>query len=396
MRRVWHGAASEADVGFPPPARKGNTRSPVKQCQDYIAGARRGLFGNEPVLPWWGVVTDMNEFRLYWWDRMPQSFLRFTLATPGMLPDLLTDDRDARFDRFLFARLFHRNQLLSVGGPPSLLRLIARQGESEKALEGGFYQDYKGVRDRLFSELQAHNAHWADRPAALLRLAQKVLDRFIFAFYCEDMGQRLLFPPDLVRDMLREASLDQMFDPEGDDIWRRFVRLFALMDRGGAVRAGPIPAFNGGLFRADPEIDALTIPNAVFCTAGQGVNDASVRAHPRTILHLCGSYNYAARGDARDSIGLYTLGRIFEQSITELDNKEADLEQRPSLTVVARRKLPTRRGQGVYYTPEWVVERIVAGVLDPWFAEARTAAGWRAKRPKHSTNWPALRPASPP
>jgi len=62
-----------------PQARKGNTRSPVKQCQDYIRGARKGLFGNEPVQPWWGLVTDMNEVRLYWWDRMPEQYLRFVI-----------------------------------------------------------------------------------------------------------------------------------------------------------------------------------------------------------------------------------------------------------------------------------------------------------------------------
>src|SRR5208282_1102717 len=47
--------------------RKGSTRSPVEQCLNYVRGARRGLFGNEPVQPGWGLVTDMNEFRLYWW-----------------------------------------------------------------------------------------------------------------------------------------------------------------------------------------------------------------------------------------------------------------------------------------------------------------------------------------
>ena len=52
-----------------PQSRKDNNRSPVRQCQDYIRGARKGMMGNEPVQPWWGLVTDMNEFRLYWWDR---------------------------------------------------------------------------------------------------------------------------------------------------------------------------------------------------------------------------------------------------------------------------------------------------------------------------------------
>ena len=56
---------------------EGKHAQPVEQCLNYVRGARRGLFGNEPVQPWWGLVTDMNEFRLYWWDRAPAEYLRF-------------------------------------------------------------------------------------------------------------------------------------------------------------------------------------------------------------------------------------------------------------------------------------------------------------------------------
>ena len=44
--------------------RKGNTRSPVRQCLDYLREANASLTGNELVEPGWGIVTDMNEFRL--------------------------------------------------------------------------------------------------------------------------------------------------------------------------------------------------------------------------------------------------------------------------------------------------------------------------------------------
>jgi hypothetical protein len=63
-------------------SRKGSTRSPVEQCLNYVRGARRGLFGNEPVQPWWGLVTDMNEFRIYWWDRAPAEYIRFVIRRP--------------------------------------------------------------------------------------------------------------------------------------------------------------------------------------------------------------------------------------------------------------------------------------------------------------------------
>src|SRR5206468_12434472 len=79
--------------------RKGNTRSPVEQCLNYLRGARRGLFGNEPVQPWWALVTDMNEFRLYWWDRAPAEYLRFFIRREDLLSggyDLLSESDEAR------------------------------------------------------------------------------------------------------------------------------------------------------------------------------------------------------------------------------------------------------------------------------------------------------------
>jgi hypothetical protein len=62
-----------------PQKRKGSNRSPVRQCLDYLAHARRGLFPSDPILPTWGIVTDMNELRLYWFDKGHHQFLRFTI-----------------------------------------------------------------------------------------------------------------------------------------------------------------------------------------------------------------------------------------------------------------------------------------------------------------------------
>ncbi|HEY1562069.1 MAG TPA: DNA methyltransferase, partial [Caulobacteraceae bacterium] len=359
-------------------ARKGNTRTPVKQCLDYVNGARRGLFGNEPIQPWWGLASDMNEFRLYWWDRAPQSYLRFVIASshPLIEPDLTADSEEARFDRFLFGRIFARDRLLSHGGRPALLRLIERQGAQEQALEGEFYADYKAVRERLFNVLLLHNLRYNETPGRLLRLAQKVLDRFIFAFYCEDMGERMLFPPQHIRDFLKRRSVEELFDEGGDELWRYLSRLFRTMDAGGHIGQIALREFNGGLFRADPEIDALDIPNHIFCAAGQGANAASIAARRDTFLHLCASYNFAARGEARESISLYTLGRIFEQSITELEVQEARLEGRLSLAEASKRKLPKRKRDGVYFTPEWVVQRVVEDTLGGWLDDQKSAVGW--------------------
>lgn len=356
-----------------PQARKGNTRSPVKQCQDYIRGARKGLFGNEPVQPWWGLVTDMNEIRLYWWDRMPEQYLRFVIQRDETLFDRgsLTDDTaEARFDRFLLQYLLHRDRLLSHAGKPQLLRLIERQWVQERNLEGRFYDDYSAVRTRLFNALTVHNRDYPGTQTQLLRLTQKLLDRFIFAFYCEDMGQRMAFPPQLIRDRLKSRSVEIDYEPEGEEFWTFFKRLFRLMNTGGEMGRLQVPHINGGLFEADPEIEALSLPNHVFADAGQGANDASLDRRRDTLLYLCARYNYAAHGDARESLSLYTLGRIFERSITELELKEGELEQRDTAASLSERKK-----NGVYYTPEWAVNLLVKLTMDPWLDTARAEAG---------------------
>ena len=218
--------------------RKGSTRTPVEQCLNYVRGARRGLFGNEPVQPWWGLVTDMNEFRLYWWDRAPSQYIRFFIRREDLLSgeyDLLSDSDDARFDRYLFAKLFSRDMLLSEAGRPLLLRLVERQWTRGRKLEGEFYDRYKEVRERLYSALTLENPDFPGRPGELLRLTQKLLDRFIFAFFCEDMGERMLFPPQMIRDLLSSRSIEPFYDENGAELWGFFKRLFALMHTGGTL-----------------------------------------------------------------------------------------------------------------------------------------------------------------
>lgn len=359
-------------------ARKGSTRTPVEQCLNYLRGARRGLFGNEPVQPWWGLVTDMNEFRLYWWDHAPNEYIRFVIRRQDLFSgsyDLLSDGEDAQFDRYLFTKLFARDMLLSAGGRPQLLRLVERQWSRGRKLEGEFYDHYRGARERLFGVLRLNNPDFPGRPGELLRLTQRLLDRFIFAFFCEDMGERMLFPPQLIRDFLRSRSLEPLYDENGQEIWDFFKKLFELMNRGGTLNRLTLPEINGGLFATDSLIDSLAIPNHVFAKAGQGANEASLAQDVTTILFLCARYNYAARGDVRESISLYTLGHIFEQSITELEYREGELEGRDTIA-----KLSKRKRDGVYYTPESIVNYLVEETLTPWFAAAKTACGYPASQ----------------
>lgn len=111
----------------------------------------------------------MNEFRLYWWDRAPAEYIRFIIRREDLFSgeyDLLRETDDARFDRYLFSKLFTRDMLLSEAGRPLLLRLVERQWTRERKLEGEFYDDYKDVRERLRAVLTLNNPGFPGRPGS--------------------------------------------------------------------------------------------------------------------------------------------------------------------------------------------------------------------------------------
>lgn len=373
-----------------PQKRKGNTRSPVRQGLDYLHHAQREVAVFAPIRPEWAIVTDMNEFRLYWSQRGERQFMQFIIRPDDLLQGtgLLQDNKEARFDRFVFQRIFSQKMLLVPGssGKAPLSHLIDTQWVKEKQLENQFYEEYRAYRDHLYRKLLQYNGPDTNRfpgtKGRLVRLSQKILDRAIFIFFCEDMGKRIGYPPQLLRDFLSEKSNSSYYDPKGKTIWTELKQLFNAMDKGGKFGPQTLNRFNGGLFETDEDLDKLELPNEVFCVAGQGANEHGLFQNKLTMLYLSAAYNYATGFsdslDATDKIaanaeqlGLYTLGRIFEQSITELEILEAEEDGRLSLNKVNKRKR-----DGVYYTPEWVVDRIVEETLGTRLSEMKTECGW--------------------
>ena len=389
----------DSDLDAPQRSRA-DSRSPVEQALNYLTCARRGMVGNEPVRPTWAIVTDMNVFRLYWYDRAPGQYLSFNIAQRSLLqgPGLLGNDEDSAFERFLFKRLFHPDTLLTRGGKSELEQIIGRAWIRSRELERTFYGDYRAYREHLYTSLLASNPNFPGTRGKLVRISQKILDRSIFVFFCEDMGRAIGFPPQLLRDFLIARSRDEYLQPDGNEIWLGLRDLFRAMNDGAAFGGQRLNQFNGGLFRADDELYALQIPNRLFCAPGQGQNEDTLYSDRLTLLYLSASYNYAAdlvpsatigrtapaepgsaeaaadarKADPDTALGLYTLGRIFEQSITELEILEAEADGRISVNKESRRKT-----DGVYYTPEWVVERIVQEALGGRLTDIKVECGWK-------------------
>jgi len=242
----------------------------------------------------------MNEFRLYWFDKSYHQSVRFTIHAEDLFKggSLISEGEASRFDRFLFHKIFHRDTLISATGRSLLIGLIGQQRFKDRQLENTFYAEYRKFRERLYFTLLQHNGQGTPRfpgtRGRLVRLAQKILDRCIFIFFCEDMGQALAFPPKLLREFLIDRSTDPYFDPDGTTIWQDMLRLFKAMNEGRAFGGKALNQFNGGLFAHDDDLGKLYVPNSVFCQHMQGANEASLYSFRETLLYLCASYNYAS------------------------------------------------------------------------------------------------------
>ena len=362
-----------------PQKRKGNERSPVKQCADYLRFANDPVHPSAVIRPTWGIVTDMNEFRLYARKTMPAQYQRFVVARreddPEMDSAALLDDSDeAAFQRFLFWKLFQSGMLLTTGGPSPLEKLLTDQFVHEKAIENAFYQEYKAYREKIFKALVEANPEFHGTRGKLVRLAQRFLDRCLFILFCEDMGATLKYPPNLLRDLLIALSQDKYYRPDDNAAWERVKTLFESMRDGSPFYDKPINRFNGGLFESYPDLENLRIPTRIFCAKGQGESPESIRRHKDTLLYFSTSYNFGTKTTTRErSIDLYTLGRIFEQSITELEFMEAEAEGRESIANLSKRKR-----DGVYYTPEWVTHYIVEETVGARLQDLRQEIGLSA------------------
>lgn len=343
-----------------PQNRKGNNRSPVEQCLDYLKHSFDQTPVNSLISPLWGVVTDMNEFRLYHRKTGISRYARFVIDSGDDANSLISDSPNAARQRFIFCRLFSRDFLLAKSSECRLEQLLTSQWTYEKTLEKNFYEEYQAYREHVYEAMLAANPEFSGTRGELVRMAQQFLDRCIFLLFCEDMGKVLHFPVHLLRDTLIRQSLSPTYSPDFDEIWSLIKQLFRTMRDGGIFPPDhQINRFNGGLFAGLEKLESLQIPNRIFCAKGQGESPEKLADSKNTLLYLSASYNFGEANDTKErTITLYTLGRIFEQSITDLEYMHAAADNVPTIS-----KLSKRKRDGVYYTPEWVTLYIVHQVV---------------------------------
>lgn len=213
--------------------------------------------------------------------------------------------------------------------------LIKEQSISrEEDITKKFYKDYSDFKNALFDNICELNPSF-DK-LELFTKTQKLLDRFLFIFFCEDKG---LLAPNSMDGILERYKKLKRWD-EYKPLYDLIKKFFAWIDTGFKNEHFDIFAYNGGLFKTDDLLDNLKI------------SDDLLQKHCKKLA----DYNF----DSEISVDI--LGHIFEHSISEIEIKQNELK--------GIQKADKRKKDGVFYTPAYITKYIVESTLGT-FCEAK-------------------------
>lgn len=280
----------------------------------------------------WIIVTSMRQTRLYHKGSDQHTFERFDI-------DSLAKD-DAQLRRFVF--LLGADRVVPPAGPCHFAELLNASEKVGRELTKAFYLRYAEMREDAFDHLCRANPSAA--PHDVLASTQKLLDRILFCAFCEDRG---LLPAETI---LKAYQHNDPYNPR--PIWENFRGLFRSINVGNT--ALNIPAYNGGLFADDPELDQLAVPDEV-CRYFQDLAAYDYRPPHEAVVD-----SDSAAGAKLVDVDI--LGHIFEQSITDLERLRNELD---GLTerLGKEQHASRRKKEGAFYTPAFITRYIVGQAL---------------------------------
>ncbi|MGZ0746082.1 Eco57I restriction-modification methylase domain-containing protein [Haloparvum sp. AD34] len=344
----------------------------------------------------WAVLTNGKKWRLYYAPTSHRLDSYYEVDLPTVL-------ENGDLEEFKYFYLFFRHQaFVEDAGGDSFLDDVYDESnvfaqELGEDLQDNIYEAIK-VLSEGFLQYPDNDLDGEDldriHDSSLIYLY-----RLIFVLYAEAEGRELL---DTSNDIYEQSyslnSLKQEVaeeldsgDPKyrdwQDNLWSRLDELFKLIDKGSKSRGIPeddlyIPAYNGGLFRTDPDDDDSR--EARFL-ANHEVGDAYLA---RVIELLTRSQN----GNGKifvdySSLDVRHLGSVYEGLLEYklniadeplgLDDGEYVSADEADKVVVDESEVylttdsGERKATGSYYTPEYVVEHIVENTLEPLVSDIR-------------------------
>ncbi len=282
----------------------GRAKTPVDQAWEYATNN---------VGTKWVLISNYLEIRLYSYSEGRQVYETF---------DLSKTHEPAEYARV--QSLLSAENLLSG----RTLELLEESRRENKNITNALYQDYKKLRGELINQVRVELPDLD--PLLAIRTGQTILDRILFIAFAEDTG---LLPSRILESAFQTTNA---FAPA--PVWTNFQGLFTAIDQGSPPLK--VPRYNGGLFAPNEIINALSMPD-----------------------HICEGFKALSEYDFASEISVTVLGHIFEQSIADIEQLQAEARGE---SVEAKKTTGTsgrRKRDGVVYTPDYIARFIVEQTL---------------------------------
>jgi len=261
---------------------------------------------------------------------------------------MLLDPKDDYFNLKSLFLLLQKDNLLAKEWLSNTEKLLSHFRDEQQKITKNFYKEYKELRIDLIKDMNQHNP-WISSEI-LIEKAQKIIDRLIFIFFCEDKG---LLPDKKLKEWIFNAW-QRWFSP------REMTKRFFVGVNSGSEKLEIPDWYNGWLFKEDSILNNLVVWDEIC----------------RKFIDLT---NY----DFDDELSVNVLGHIFEQSISDLEELKEDLIGRETKDNGKWK----RKKDGIFYTPEYIVDYIVQNSVMKYLNEKEDEC---LNKHKNKKNWELL------
>lgn len=283
---------------------KSNTTKNLESIKDQAFGYKNNHKGCKYV-----ISSNFHKLRFYVDD-----------ATEYEEFDLYNLDKET-FKKFY---LYLRKEGLLDKNIPKLLKEETKFHEENISKQ--LYKDYSSFKNKYFENIVKNNPQY-DK-LLLFKKSQKFLDRILFVLFAED---KELIPTNAISRIVESWALAD--DLHYKSLYELFTILFEHLNVGHTYKSGyEIPAYNGGLFAPDEVLDNLKVDDEIL---------------KDDLLTL-------SKYDFNTDVDVNILGHIFEHSLSEIEEIEAELKGE-----VADKSKGKRKKDGVFYTPKYITKYIV-------------------------------------
>jgi hypothetical protein len=284
-----------------------------------------------------------------------------------------------------YLSLIFSAQALTGGG--SAFQIMATSSQYAVALGAR-------LRDKVYEEIVPHLSLAVARQLGVhnyamdaegldlaYQLTLRIFFRMLFQVYAEDRkllpyGENEKYDRNALKTVAHDLveNPDQEFDAESCSLWDDLAQVWRVIDTGD--KAWGVPAYNGGLFASDPELNEhgaivseLSITNDVIgpCLRALLLDRSDDGEYGPIDFRSLSVREFGTiyEGLLESSLGLAEVDLTLDGDGTWLPAAIGDQVEAAAGEVYFHNTSGQRKGTGSYFTPSFVVEHLLQRALDP-------------------------------